>query len=243
MKKYLLFILLSFSFSVYVAGQGLIQLTDTTGTDITNDTLIVSVQDPVEDILSAHVHVTNNSDASINVKIYKFENQIVENTSNTICWAGICFPPDSYETDRAQEIPAGETNTSFHGDYTHNTNSGQSEITYVFFDEAMPDDTAFVLVLFRVNTNDAKELPSVLISNAYPNPANDFVMMDYEIANGVDAFISLHNILGVELERRILKPFENKVKIETGQLKPGIYFYSVFVENSLQHSNKIKIYH
>ena len=85
--------------------------------------------------------VTNNSSDSIAVLVKKVENYLVDSTENTFCW-GQCFLPWIYQSPNPIVIGAGATNDiDFSGHYNPKSNAGESSISYVFFDEADPNDS------------------------------------------------------------------------------------------------------
>jgi hypothetical protein len=66
----------------------------------------------------------------------------------------------------------------------------------------------------------------------YPNPANNIVMLDYQMGDpNISAKIVIHNVLGSMVGEYPMSPYEERLKITTQQLQPGVYFYTLYVNN------------
>ena len=97
MKKFILFLFIYIAFSFNIASQNLI-LTDTSGVNITSDTLILSAELSVEDLF-AYVHVTNNSASAIDTKVKKIVNYQSIGTEIRFCW-DVCYPDGINESNQ-----------------------------------------------------------------------------------------------------------------------------------------------
>lgn len=71
----------------------------------------------------------------------------------------------------------------------------------------------------------------ITIYDVYPNPASEYAMLDYTLHNEhVEAMLVIHNVLGSHLIDQGLSYLENRVKINTDALPPGVYFYTVYLD-------------
>ncbi len=71
----------------------------------------------------------------------------------------------------------------------------------------------------------------VLVSNFYPNPAIKFANMEYKLKPyQTNAKIILQNVLGSQVNVYKLDPRDNKLRLLTEDMTPGIYFYTLFIE-------------
>ena len=72
----------------------------------------------------------------------------------------------------------------------------------------------------------------IVVHDLYPNPVSTLAFLDYELLNEEKkAKIVIHNILGSEVGEQEMPPAETRAKISTEELSPGIYFYTVYLEN------------
>jgi hypothetical protein len=70
------------------------------------------------------------------------------------------------------------------------------------------------------------------VNNFYPNPAIDQAIMHYSLSNdGSQTKIVLQNVLGSIIKEYKLDPRENELQLDTEQLKPGVYFYTLLIND------------
>jgi len=96
------------------------------------------------------------------------------------------------------------------------------------------------LVEHQVNVNIEEKQPKSLVfqskditvHDVYPNPVFDQAYIDYRLhTETVKAKLIVHNILGSSVSNHELPFSESKVKIEAQDLTPGVYFYTVYLDN------------
>ncbi|AEI50589.1 T9SS type A sorting domain-containing protein [Runella slithyformis] len=82
------------------------------------------------------------------------------------------------------------------------------------------------------------------VLNAYPNPANDYAELDYQISGSVSsAKISLYNILGANVAEYDLDKNERQLRIHTREIPTGVYFYQLLLEGKKVATKKLLIRH
>jgi hypothetical protein len=82
----------------------------------------------------------------------------------------------------------------------------------------------------------------LLVSNLYPNPATDFVDVDYKISNlGLEVRLRLFNVLGQEVKDLVLDPDQKNVRWQLRELNSGMYIYQLIVDGKSLISKKIII--
>jgi hypothetical protein len=82
------------------------------------------------------------------------------------------------------------------------------------------------------------------VSNLYPNPADEFIQIDYSIpAHITNLKIEIRNILGnsVTTKPYVLNPENKGIKISTSNLIPGIYFHTLYLDNNALVTRKLII--
>lgn len=206
--------------------------------EVTGHTLQFQVN-PDEDPAVVHLEVENTSTAAIDVKVKKIEDQIVAGTNVSLCWGVNCYSPSQFVTPTAATIDAGAYDDSFHGDYYHLGNTGTSIVTYVFFDDANPEDSVFVTVEYILEGLGLEDVELLNFSAPYPNPAKDFVNFYYSVNDGTSLFV--FNTLGKLVETFELSPLSNNLKINTSAYAPGTYFYEYKKGNVILDKGKIII--
>lgn len=84
----------------------------------------------------------------------------------------------------------------------------------------------------------------VVVSNVYPNPANDFAYIDFKVKErSSKASISFHNIVGGQLSAVNLDPLDDKIAVSTRNWDNGIYFYQLIVDGKKVATKKLLVRH
>ncbi|GAB3516887.1 T9SS type A sorting domain-containing protein [Emticicia fontis] len=84
----------------------------------------------------------------------------------------------------------------------------------------------------------------ITVSNIYPNPANDFAMVDYSITGNVnDASMLFYNLLGNEVGNFELDKSDRKLKVQTTNWDAGVYLYQLVVDGKKVVTKKLLVRH
>ncbi|MCD4735876.1 MAG: T9SS type A sorting domain-containing protein [Bacteroidales bacterium] len=233
----------------------LYDVTNTTGSivlsndegDIPANGMITFDGTPDESILG-RVYAKNSGSTAIDVHVRRISNYIVDGSVNQFCW-GLCFLPTVDLSTSPINIEAGATNTTdFYGEYFPEGNSGLSRITYVFFNATDPSDYTAVNVNFDIAVTGVEDIPGsgIELSEAYPNPADNFVYFNYDLSltsanDNTNLFI--YNILGSVVKELNFTEVNGKASIYTGDLDEGLYFYSLISKNETIKTDKLIIKH
>ncbi|MBO9638258.1 T9SS type A sorting domain-containing protein [Siphonobacter aquaeclarae] len=84
----------------------------------------------------------------------------------------------------------------------------------------------------------------VVVSNLYPNPANDYVYVDYNLApNAGEAKITFYSPLGMQVGEFVLDRTEKRQRFSTAGLPNNIYFYQLSLEGKTLITKKLLVRH
>lgn len=196
----------------------------------------------------AHMMVRNNTSNDLNVVLKREVLEAQEGTLNYICW-GLCFGPD-VEVSRGVPIVAGAVSNEvdFGGHYMprdsdENIVFGITRIKYTFYVEENEEDNVHFIAKFHISGASVGEIADkVVFSNAYPNPANSVVSIDYNL-NSIDlpAQIAVYNMLGQNVVNQIIEKNETKLQLSVSALHEGVYFYSIIVGGEVVDTKKLVI--
>jgi hypothetical protein len=214
--------------------------------DLDDNAMVEFSGTPDVTAIQSFIYVTNNSNHPLNIHVRRIVTYVLPETVNYFCW-GACFPPDVDHSLSPITIEGGATNnTDFIGDYEPHNQEGMAYISYVFYDEANPGDYATVNVQYNAHVTDINDnfignQPKLM---AYPNPADKFVTFEYENVKGSDAKLVVYNLLGSVVKEIELRNNSGTLKnINTSDLKDGIYFYSLVINNESKDTQKLIIKH
>lgn len=189
--------------------------------------------------LQFEMDVTNNGNETVNIICEKVEVSITEGTTNYFCW-GQCMGSNIFISQPVNMEPGIPTLFSAH--FMPNSIGDEIHMEYHFYQEG---GEHFVFdVTFKYSLESVIDLNDTdIFSNAYPNPASNFIHFDYKPlpSNFEDAQVTICNIMGQEVIRQDINGNVGKLDINIGNLSEGIYFYSLIINNKTQKTKKLVI--
>lgn len=195
--------------------------------------------------MQLELQLRNLSNEALDVVVEKEHVSIVEGTENSICW-GSCFDPSVFISPYPVTIEAGSLSDpgmlSFHYQldptYTgQNLIPGTTVVKYHAYPERNPDDRATIEVHYSYNDEGIVE-NDLQVSKAYPNPATSQINFDFK-GNGFSPVKAvLYNLLGQEVDTRVINNTQGKITFSLDGFQPGIYFCSFFVNDEMIRTEK-----
>ena len=240
MRTKLLFSLTLFFMTGYIVAQNLVLSHE--GETLEPNAEITVEGSSMDPEIIVELAVTNNCSASIHVLCQRYELDMVAGSMSAICWAGLCYPPNTSLSPLATTIGPGVTiDNDFSGHYYPQGNAGVSTIAYTFFDQENAYDSVMVIVHYDGLTVGIGENKHSTLA-AYPNPADDFITIDLgKNEAGQEVTIKLVNASGAVVLETIATGLTTR--ISTGQLAEGVYMYQAFEAGTLIASDKVIIRH
>ncbi len=189
--------------------------------------------------------VSNLSPADLNVRCACLNIETVPGTENSFLW-GLTDKPMTDTSNLALVIRANKTSGNFKGNYVPHGNAGTTKVKYVFYNQDNPQDNASVQVHYDFHLAPGMDEPEAAytLSHAYPNPANSFVSFVYDF-QGAKSKTSLviYDLLGSPVKNIDLTAKSGELKIDTSELKDGIYFYSLVMDHKTIETHKLFVKH
>ncbi len=185
--------------------------------------------------LRASVKIKNVSDREISLQIIQ---QPIELKNDQAAY----FKLDNKITRGKRAVSAnikklqpGEILQSFTAFLSSDFQTGRSQINYLFYDADLPEDSLSITLSFLINPHASGDNlyanDYIVISNLYPNPATEFVAFDYKLSSTApEAKITIRNVLGSEVKSHELSIWDTKTRFPIGDLKPGVYFYTLSMD-------------
>jgi hypothetical protein len=115
---------------------------------------------------------------------------------------------------------------------------------YTFFDENNTSDSACVVVDFISGYAgiSGSLLQQVRFSNPYPNPANGSVSFNYTLPESIrEAKLQIHNLIGSVVKEIRITEDQGRLNVTTSDMREGIYFYTLLVEDKSITAGKLII--
>jgi len=139
-------------------------------------------------------------------------------------------------TEFSKKVEAGATLEGLHYSLETGLVTGQFAIKFEVFVKGNIQTLAERPVNVIIEEKQSKSLvfqsKDITIHDVYPNPVLDQAFIDYRLhSESVKAKLVVHNILGSAVTDHDLPFTETKVKIQAEDLTPGVYFYTVYLDN------------
>ncbi len=82
----------------------------------------------------------------------------------------------------------------------------------------------------------------IKLGEIYPNPSNRIAQLDYELVNPkAKAKIAINSFIGNPIAEYELDPERNSLAINVTDFQPGVYFYTLFVDNKNVVTKKLQV--
>ncbi len=188
----------------------------------------------IGELIKAPIRFKNTSDKSVTLIVRKISDEIGSTQKNFLCLDASCI--DQRADDQIIKLEAGQTLSSLHVALEAGLVSGLSSVKYIAYNKSNPSQSIEFEVNFAVEEKAEKQTiyssKFITLKDVYPNPVVDQALVDYKILNeNIKAKIIIHNILGNNQGEYALPSSENLLRIPAYDLNPGIYFYTLYINN------------
>ncbi|HMP99412.1 MAG TPA: T9SS type A sorting domain-containing protein [Cyclobacteriaceae bacterium] len=180
------------------------------------------------------IKIRNSGDKASNIVIQEIAEDLGRTQKHYFCLGENCM--DASIKEYHYRLEAGETLSNLALRVEAGLTEGVFNLHYRLFSRQKP--TEFIEIDLEIKVEEksgravALQNEKVTVNEIYPNPVKDAGFIDYRInQDGVSASIILHNVLGNIIAEYPLSYYENRLKIKTEDLSPGIYFLTLYVDN------------
>lgn len=198
----------------------------------------------IGDKIVAPIKIKNLSDAPLNIGIRRIEKVIGSSQNNYFCLGAECFGSQSEQLPQAYTIDPGEVSLEFSSILDAGLVSGYSVVKFLIYNKDNPGDAITYELSYIVEDKSPEHLiynsEEVKINDVYPNPVGDVAIFDYNIVDhDIDAKLIIHNVLGSIVANYSLNYLNNELKIKTHNFNPGVYFYTLYVDDDAVITRKL----
>lgn len=191
-------------------------------------------QSQLSEIVKIPLRIKNTSEKAQFFIIRKVQGDLGGTQKGYFCLNDNCLEPGMDEFSK--KIEPGQTLNGLF--YTLETGlvTGQTSFKFEIFERGRAADALEYSVNVSVEERKERNLvfqsKDITIHDVYPNPVSDYAFIEYQIINdAVKADVVIHNILGMPMGEYELPAFETRAKISTENLAPGVYFYTLYIDN------------
>ncbi|MBI1770486.1 MAG: T9SS type A sorting domain-containing protein [Bacteroidetes bacterium] len=193
-------------------------------------------------LVKIQLKIKNNTDKAQFYTVRKSRSDLGESQKGYFCLDSKCL--ESSITEFSKRVEAGET---INLNFTVESGMQQASNNFKFeiFPKGSPSEAVEHLVSLSVDERALKSIyqsREITINDVYPNPAQDLAVIDYKIHNeSLKAKIIVHNILGRSMSEYELPIDDTRIKMVVDDFAPGVYFYTLYVNNTGVLTRKIMV--
>lgn len=178
--------------------------------------------------------IKNNTDKAQFYVIKLNDSELSGTQKGYFCLDKTCL--EAGITEFSKKIEAGATLEGLYFVLETGLIAGQYPIKFEIFARGNTQSSINHFVNVNVEEKQSKSFvyqsKDITIHDVYPNPVVDQAFVEYRLhTEGVKARLVLHNILGAPMSNLELPYSEAKVKIQAEDLTPGVYFYTLYIDN------------
>jgi hypothetical protein len=181
------------------------------------------------------IKIKNSSAKAQFYIIRKVSSELGSSQKGYFCWDKNCLETGMEEFSK--RIEPGETLSNLVYVVEGGLQTSVSGIRFQVFPKGTPAESMDYTVTVSVVEKNQKPLifqsKDITIEDVYPNPVQDIAFIHYRLHNDdVSAKVVIHNILGSPVKDIELSAFEDRAKIMVDELVSGIYFYTLYLNNT-----------
>jgi hypothetical protein len=196
----------------------------------------------IGDVVKAPLTLKNNTSKPINVVLKRISSQLGSTQKSFLSIAGNHL--DSQVEDIIVRLEPGQTLSNVAINLEAGLVPGFSTTKFVLFNKSNPTDSYSLDLAFLIEEKGERtnifQSPSIIVYDIYPNPISDHAYVQYQILRErVSAKIVIHNVLGNPLSQYELPAHDTQVKMAAESFNPGIYFYTLYLENEAVMTRKL----
>ncbi|MGC4022801.1 MAG: T9SS type A sorting domain-containing protein [Cyclobacteriaceae bacterium] len=199
-------------------------------------------QSGLNQLVRIPLKIKNNTDKAQFYTIRKTRSDLGESQKGYFCSDNKCLEPSI--TEFSKKIEPGEVaNLSF----TIETGLQQTlnNIKFEIFQKEKPTEVIEQSITVTIDDRLQKSIyqsREITINDLYPNPVQDQAVIEYKIhGDNAKAKIVVHNVLGRSMGEYELPANDTRIKFLVDDFAPGVYFYTLYVNNSGVLTRKIMV--
>lgn len=178
----------------------------------------------------------NDSDQAKEYILKFMRGNIASSQNVKICLGNTCYDPKKDLAKVKLNLKPGEIFTDLYLEFELGITEAKGTFDMHFANAENLRDVFIIESVYNVENpnSDGNEVNNkdIKLGSVYPNPAGRSAQLDYEIKNEqINARIVVNSIIGNPVYDLKLNPNENSIFLNVTDLNPGIYFYTLIVDN------------
>ena len=178
----------------------------------------------------------NESDQTKEYILKFMRGNIASTQQIKICLGNTCYDPKKDLAKVKLKLNPGEVYTDLYLEFDLGITGAKGTFDLHFANTENLRDVFVIESVYHVESPDSDDkevnLRDIYLGSVYPNPSSRVAQLDYNIKNPrITARIVVNSFIGNPVYDLLLDPKQNSLAINVTDLNPGIYFYTLIVDN------------
>ena len=186
----------------------------------------------------------NESSQSKTYLLRNIKGSIGSSQKMRICLGEQCFDPKKDLAKVVLKLAPGEIYTDLYLDFELGIAETMGSFDLVFVNSESIREFFMVEAKYTVASEPSADLShkDIKLGDIYPNPSNRVAQLDYTLVNPkAKAKITVTSFIGNPIAEYDLDPNRNSLVIQVSDFQPGVYFYTLFVDNKNVVTKKLQV--
>lgn len=182
------------------------------------------------------VKIQNTSNHIILLGVKKIESDIRSSQISKFCINNDCTDKSIVSGDTFIKLLPGETFNGFSAELESGLVPGNSSVKFLFYNLSNANESIEVELNYTIKEKVQEGMfyasDDVQLSDVFPNPVKENAIFNYNYINTEkEARLVIHSVLGSIISEFDLSPYESRLSIEVNDYNPGVYFYTLYIDN------------
>lgn len=161
-----------------------------------------------------------------------------------VCLNDQCFDPKKDLSKISLRLQPGEIFTDLYLEFEMGITETRGSFDLFFVNAENIRENFVVEARYEVASGSSTDFThkDIKLSEIFPNPSNRIAQLDYELVNPkAKAKITINSFIGNPIAEFELVPDRNSLVINVTDFQPGVYFYTLFVDNKNVVTKKLQV--
>ena len=180
--------------------------------------------------------IQNTSDHIILLGVKKINNNIRSSQVSRFCINNDCTTKNIVTGNTIIKLLPGEIFDGFSVELESGLVPGNSSIKFLFYNLSNTTESIETEINYsikeKINEGMLYTSDVVQLSDVFPNPVKEKAVFNYTYLNAEkEARVVIHSVLGSVISEFNLSPYESRLTIPVQEYNPGVYFYTLYIDN------------
>lgn len=180
--------------------------------------------------------IQNESDQAKEYILKFLRGNIASSQNIKICLGNTCYDPKKDLAKVKIKLNPGEVFTDLYLEFDLGITEAKGNFDLHFVNSANLREGFVIESIYQVegsqHDQSAVDHKDIKLGSVHPNPSSRFAQLDYQIKNPeVNARIVVNSFIGNPFYDLRLDPNQKSISINVSDLAPGIYLYTLIVDN------------